>query len=93
MDTEFQRRVTIEAAAHACLAVGATRAHPALLETLADVVKHFVATLGAHAHAVAEHGGRADVNVLDMLAAMKQMGPEAVFLAIAHARACVQALF
>ena len=78
MDTEFQRRVTVEAAAHACLAIGATHAQPAVLETMADVVKHYVATIGAHAHAVAEHGGRADVNVLDVLAAMKQMGPEAV---------------
>lgn len=78
MDTEFQRRVTVEAAAHACLAVGASRAYPPVLETLADIVKHYVATLGAHAHAVSEHGGRTDVNVLDILAAMKQMGPEAV---------------
>ncbi len=60
------------------MAVGVTRSSPTVLETLADIIKHYVAEIGLQARAVAEHGGRADVTAVDILAALKQTGPEAV---------------
>lgn len=74
----FAQRVSVQAAAHVCRAVGCQRAFPSVLDTLADVIKHFVETVGTHAHRIAEHGGRQDVTVVDALAAMKQMGPEPI---------------
>lgn len=61
-----------------CLAVGCEDASPAVLETLADVMKHYVATVGVHARNIAENGCRADVTEIDVLTALKQVGPEAV---------------
>eukprot|EP00616_Rhizochromulina_sp_CCMP1243_P010185 CAMPEP_0118964072 /NCGR_PEP_ID=MMETSP1173-20130426/1841_1 /TAXON_ID=1034831 /ORGANISM="Rhizochromulina marina cf, Strain CCMP1243" /LENGTH=222 /DNA_ID=CAMNT_0006912493 /DNA_START=115 /DNA_END=783 /DNA_ORIENTATION=+ len=81
MDTSpeyFSHRVCVQAAAHICLALGFERTYPAVLDTIADVIKHYVETIGSHAHAITEHGGRQDVTAIDIIAAMKQLSPHPV---------------
>mmetsp|Transcript_2083 Transcript_2083/g.2489 ORF Transcript_2083/g.2489 Transcript_2083/m.2489 type:complete len:252 (-) Transcript_2083:54-809(-) len=75
---DFSHRVCVQAAAHICRAVGCQRAYPSVLDTIADVMKHYIGTIGTHAHAVAAHGGRSKIAATDVLAAMKQMGPDPV---------------
>jgi histone H3/H4 len=88
--TDFKRRVTMQAVAHVCLASGCTRAFPSVIETLADVMKQYIAEIGVHARGVADHGGRADINVIDILAAMKQIGknrvPNVVSICVIYSR-------
>ena len=71
---DYADSVCRAAAAHVCLAVGASRTYPSVLDTLSDVTKQYVTTIGLHARNVAETGARTDVSVVDVLAAMKQMG-------------------
>jgi histone H3/H4 len=78
MDTfkepEYKNRVAVQAAATVCLAVGCRRAEEAVLDTLADIIKEYVKTIGTHANNIAEAGGRTVVTPLDALSALKQMG-------------------
>mmetsp|Transcript_31040 Transcript_31040/g.62984 ORF Transcript_31040/g.62984 Transcript_31040/m.62984 type:complete len:206 (-) Transcript_31040:290-907(-) len=82
MDTfkepEYKNRVVVQAAATVCLAVGCSRVDEAVLDTLADVVKEYVKTIGTHANNIAEAGGRTVCTPLDALSALKQMGPKEV---------------
>ena len=72
---DYEDKVCRAAAAHVCLAVGASRTVPSVLRTLADVTKQYIATVGVHAKGAAEIGGRTEVSAVDILVATKQMGP------------------
>ena len=72
---DYEDKVCRAASAHVCLAVGASRTYPSVLDTLADVTKHYIATLGLHAKGAAKIGGRTEVSAVDVLVATKQMGP------------------
>mmetsp|Transcript_21690 Transcript_21690/g.31564 ORF Transcript_21690/g.31564 Transcript_21690/m.31564 type:complete len:275 (+) Transcript_21690:41-865(+) len=70
MSDEFSREVTRRAVARACLALDYKNAQSSALDSLADVVKHFIQTVGVEMHNCAETSGRADPGIFDCKSAL-----------------------
>ncbi len=74
MADNYADKVCRSAVAHVCYRVGASRSYPSVLNTLADVTKEYIKTIGRQSSGVAVNGGRADVSAVDIMSGLKQMG-------------------
>jgi hypothetical protein len=77
MSDDFAREATKRAVATAALAFDFEVSNDNLVESLADVVRHYVEKLGNLSKEVAETGGRAKLGVQDVVVALNKLVPEA----------------
>lgn len=71
MAEEFTREIVKRSVARACLALDYKSAQASVLESLADVIEHYVKTLGEVAHENAELAGRAFPGTHDFISALE----------------------
>ena len=73
----FARAVTAQAAAHACIAVGAGDSYSSVLDSLTDLTAAYIEAIGRAAYSSAERAGRssADINLVDVMTALTQVMP------------------
>ncbi len=69
---EFSLEVTKRAIAKASIALDFKFASSSSLEILADVVHHYIQSIGVHAREQAEIAGRSQPGIHDALAALEQ---------------------
>lgn len=67
MDEEYASEITQIAVARACLAVGFKQCEKPVLESLADIVQHYIRTLGSSAQEQAELSGRPHAGIQDVI--------------------------
>lgn len=67
MGDEFARELTKQAIARACVALGSKTTSMAVLDSLADIVRHFITQMGVRMQSVAEASGRAIPGIQDVL--------------------------
>ena len=72
---EFARLVTKQAIARASVALGYKEAHLAVVDSLADIVRHFIEKVSRVAREVAEEHGRAQPGVQDIMYALDIIQP------------------
>jgi histone H3/H4 len=68
----FARAVSRQAVAQITLAVGCKHSYTSVLDALTDLVQDFVQTVAMAAQAKAESGGRTQVSMLDVVAALEE---------------------
>ena len=73
MADEFSREILRHAAARACLALDYKEAHASALDCLADIVAHYIETLGERIHDMAEMAGRATPGIQDCIASLESV--------------------
>ena len=71
MAEEFSREVTRQAIARAALALDFKEADEAVLDCLADVMHHYIETIGEVTQEHAEHSGRAYPGIQDAIGALE----------------------
>ena len=72
---EFARLVTKQAIARASVALGYKEAHSAVVDSLADIVRHFIEKVSRVAREIAEEHGRAQPGVQDIMYALDTIQP------------------
>ena len=72
---EFARTVTKQAIARASVALGYKEAHTAVIDSLADIVRHFIEKVSRVAREIAEEHGRAQPGVQDIMYALDTIQP------------------
>jgi histone H3/H4 len=71
MSDDFSREILKRSVARACVALDYKSAHSSVLESLADIMEHYVKTLGEVAHDNAELAGRANPGIHDFISALE----------------------
>ena len=72
---EFARVVTKQAIARASVALGYKEAHSAVVDSLADIVRHFIEKVSRVAREIAEEHGRAQPGIQDIMYALDTIQP------------------
>ena len=67
MDDEYANEITKQAIARACIALGFKNAHKAAIDSLADIIQHYIRTVAVTARDQAEYSGRAYAGIQDIL--------------------------
>jgi histone H3/H4 len=67
MEDEYAIEVTKLAVARACVALGFKQCESATLDALADIVQHYIRTIGAKAQEQAEMSGRVYAGIQDVI--------------------------
>jgi histone H3/H4 len=67
MDDEYASEITQIAVARACVALGFKQCDKGVVDSLADIVQHYIKTLGSNAQEQAELCGRAHAGIHDLL--------------------------
>lgn len=75
MGDNFARAVSRQAVAQIAISVGCQEAYPSVLDTLADLARDFILSVGREAQAKCEAEGRTHISVLDMQAALEFQQP------------------
>lgn len=70
---EYAHVISKQAIARACVALGFKNAQPAVLDALADVVRHYIQKLSESSAEIAEQSGRAQPGISDAIAALENM--------------------
>lgn len=71
MTDDFSREIMKRSVARACLALDYKSAHSSVIESLADVIEHYVRTLGEVAHENSELAGRVNPGIHDFISALE----------------------
>lgn len=71
MSDEFTREIVRRTVSRACVALDYKSAHASVLESLADIVEHYVKTLGETSQENAEMAGRANPGIHDFISALE----------------------
>ncbi len=67
MDESYATELAKMAVARACVALGFKNCQTSALESLADIMKHYIQTMARGAHEQAEAGGRAYIGIQDVI--------------------------
>ena len=67
MDNEYASEITQIAVARACVALGFKQCEKSAIESLADIVQHYIRTLGTNAQEQAEISGRVHAGIQDVI--------------------------
>lgn len=71
MDDVYANEVAKRAVARACVALGFKYCQESALESLADILKHYILTIGSTARDQAEVSGRSVVGIQDIILAIE----------------------
>lgn len=71
MCDEFSREVLKHAAARACIALDYKQAHSSVLDCLADILAHYIESIGEKIHDHAELAGRAVPGTHDCISSLE----------------------
>jgi hypothetical protein len=71
MAEEFSKEILKHAVARACLALDYKQAHSSVLDCLADIVAHYIESLGEKIHYHAELAGRAVPGIHDCISSLE----------------------
>lgn len=71
MDEVYANEVAKRAVARACVALGFKNCQESALESLADIVRQYVTTLGSACRDQAEVSGRSTVGIQDVILAIE----------------------
>lgn len=70
MDDEYASEITQIAVARACVALGFKQCEKSVIESLADIVQHYIRTLGVNAQEQTEISGRVHAGIQDIIPAL-----------------------
>jgi histone H3/H4 len=84
MADDFSKEILRHAAARACLALDYKQAHASVLDCLADIVVHYIESLGERIHDNAEMAGRAVPGIHDCISSLDAVVHHLRLLLFAH---------
>lgn len=70
---DYAREVTKQAIARACVALGFKNAQPAVLDALADIIRHYIQHVSEKSVTTAELSGRVQPGIQDVLQVLDAM--------------------